>query len=153
MGVFDEMRRRAKDAFAKDEQITRPMTGIRDLEKTVLTLTPAIRQQEYDRVMDNAKTYHNGRHNEQIPVEVLGRLHALNRRIDRLNEVEAARDRQMKRGGPPTKNTIAEAVHKSFMERNKQYELIQQQSLQKATSKTAAKEAAKEHSHTQEVHA
>ena len=150
MGVFDGLRRRAKDAFAKDEQITRPITGVRDLEKAVLTLTPEIRKQEFDRNMDNAKAYYNGRHNEQIPVDVLERLHTLNRRIDRLNEVEAARERQMQRGGPPTKNTIAEAVHRSFVERSRQYELIHQRTLQKTATKTAAKEAVKDHS--QEVH-
>ena len=144
MGVFDELRRRLKDRTAQDEYRggDRPTELIREMNEGVVAMNPEQRSKQMKVIEAAVGAYYNGRHNEQIPADVMSDVRKLHQRVDRLNHVTEQMNFLMANGGPPTIDTVKQAVHESFMERQREYtKATQGKSAGKTKEKAMAVEA------------
>lgn len=122
MPYIDDARRWLKDHLSHDQYFeaygaSTPKKSLHAVEEALLDLTPSERIHQLNAVKDFSTVYYEGRHNEQIPLNVRQELWGLERRVERLNRVEAARERLMELGGPPSRETITEALERSAKER------------------------------------
>lgn len=119
MSVSDTIRRFVVDHSTEHyDPWVHPNESLRELEKSVTKMTPEERLQQLTHVAQNAVGYHLDRHGERrMPLETIQRLNTLEGRIIQMNardnQIQAARRALEGYGGPPTKNTVAEAVMRS----------------------------------------
>ena len=110
--------RRIRDAMRRDDELReRPEKTLARLNEAVDKLTPADRSSQLEHLRAARDVYFIGRHNMQPPYEFRVALAALEKRVERLNTVERAREVLVRFGGPPTKETIQEALDRSASER------------------------------------
>jgi hypothetical protein len=122
MGLFADTRHWIKDKYSNDEDIHgHPKTLIAQAEPPryghgedlLLKKSPEDRTRHIYYLRSQAILYHGGRHNEPIPQDTLKRLEELDKRVARLNMVDAARE-VIKKHGPPTDRTIEDSLRASF---------------------------------------
>src|SRR5947209_20263599 len=122
MGLLTDTRRWIKDMYSKDEDIHgHPKTLISQAEPPrygrgedlLLKKSPEDRTKHVDYLRGQAILYYGGRHDQAIPPEVIKSLDDLDKRVARLNMVDAARD-VLKTHGPPTERTIEGSLRASF---------------------------------------
>jgi hypothetical protein len=118
MALLDDARRWIKDRFVTDEHITMtPKAAIRQLETALPELSAGERQRNIDHLKYYSQSYYQGRHQEPVPAEVNATFAQLEREAARLNLVDRAREVVANYGGPPTRQTIADALERSARER------------------------------------
>jgi hypothetical protein len=118
MAILDDARRWLKDRFVTDEHITMaPKAALRQLETALADLSPGERQRNIEHLKYYADSYYLGRHRETVPREVLATFSELTREATRLNAVDRAREFVASYGGPPTRQTLADALERSARER------------------------------------
>lgn len=123
MPLLDDARRWMKDRLTTDEMIHgTPKQHMAMLEDHLVNLTPAERLKEIDRLKAYTTYYYQGHHNESTPADFRQQMRTMDQRVERLNAVDAARETLQKYGGPPSRETIAESLDRSFREREKQAE-------------------------------
>jgi hypothetical protein len=115
---LQDARRWLKDQSSYDEHITvSPKTSIREAEKHLSRMNGDERTRTLNHLKAYADLYYHGRHNENVPVEVRGRLQNLDRWVDRLNTVDRARQIVAQYGGPPTKQTFLDSLSRTYKQR------------------------------------
>jgi hypothetical protein len=133
MALVEETRRWVKDRLVEDENVNgRPHAKIRELSDALVHLTPGERKRNVEHLKAYVDYYYQGHHNEAVPVAVRHELGRIDRQIERLNTVDQARHILQKYGGPPTKETVAESLQRSALQRGKE--------LSKVTSRAPQKE-------------
>ena len=104
----------AKDLISHDEQIAeKPQNTLRDLSAVIEHMTADERKRNLEQLRAVSVIYFQGRHNMDFPPEFKHDLKALEKRAERLNEVDTARATLQKLGGPPTIETIYESLERS----------------------------------------
>lgn len=120
MPMLDEARRRIRDYFSHDEQITvRPAIAIQEIAANLSSMTAKERSRNVEHIKAYADLYYQGRHNENVPGDVREQLRFLERRTERLNTVDAARAIVEMYGGPPSRETVIESLERSEKERSR----------------------------------
>lgn len=118
MAISDELKRWAKDRLSHDEQISiHPTKAITAINDALTNLSSAERKKNIEHAKAYADLYYQGRHNMDVPKEVHQSIQQLERRAERLNVVDHARQVVAAYGGPPTKETVAASLERSAQER------------------------------------
>lgn len=156
MSYLDDARRWIKDQLANDQYAETygsetPRHSMRTLSGALPSLAPAQRLISFEALNHFATVYYEGRHNEPIPFDVQSNLSEMYRRMDRLNRVDAARERLRELGGPPTSSTISDAIARSLEERERQTidhkHSINQPSQVEVEAPTPVEDQKQRHSH------
>jgi hypothetical protein len=149
MGRFADTRRWIKDQFYRNDEDIQgsPKPALQFAQRNLLQMSAEERSQTVQHLNSYARLYYNGRHNERIPHEVERGLISIERRADRLNAVDQAREVVKKYGGPPTKETILDSLHRSY-EASKTKSMSQPvHEASHELTKTPIKAKQKEHTH------
>lgn len=119
MGLLADCRRSLSDQFMNEEENTgSPKPHLRKLEANLHTLTPTVRLTEIQFLRSYSEKYYKGFHSEAtVPSEVAQTFRKLDRQAEKLNVLSAADEVIRRHGGPPTKDTIYEAIDRSEKER------------------------------------
>jgi hypothetical protein len=134
MGMLDDARRWVTDRLSHDEYINgTPKEHMRTVDESLSQLSPNERLRNVAHVRAYSEYYYQGRHRESVPAEVRQQFAEMDRRIERLNAVDAARETLTGYGGPPSRDTVAESIDRSIKER------------QRESIKQAPTEAVREH--------
>ena len=117
--ALEEVKRWAKDRLSHDEQISiHPSKAITSVNDVLVQLSASERKKNIENVKAYADLYYQGRHNMDVPKEVQQRIEQLEKRAERANVVDQARQTIAAYGGPPTKETIAASLERSRQERS-----------------------------------
>lgn len=128
MPLLDEARRRIRDYFSYDEEISvRPSQALRDIEPNLGNMTATERTRAVEHIKAYSDLYYQGRHNERVPEDVSIRLRNLEHHAERLNTVDAARQIVKAYGGPPTRETVLDALDRSYKERHREQATVARQ--------------------------
>src|SRR5664279_2236970 len=122
MPLVDNARRWLRDRFAGDDGITvHPKVGLREVEANLANMTPAERQRNIQHVRAYASLYYQGRHNEFTPDDVVQTINRMDARAQRLDGVDRARQIVNEYGGPPSRQTVMDALDRSHQERLREH--------------------------------
>ena len=122
MAIADEIKRWTKDRFSQDENITTtPTKALRSVEENFSEFSSTERRRNIEHLKAYADLYYQGRHNTDVPKELRDSLQQLDKRAERLNAVDTAREVVAKFGGPPSPRTVEESLQRSLQERNREH--------------------------------
>lgn len=120
MAISDELKRWTKDRFSRDENITvTPAKALKSVDEILSELSSTERRRNIEHLKAYADLYYQGRHNMDLPKDVRDNITQLEKRAERLNVVDIAKDLVTKYGGPPSRQTIAESLERSAQERGR----------------------------------
>jgi hypothetical protein len=124
MSFIDDTRRWLKDRLsAQDEYIDgTPREKIQTLKDALPGMSAAERVRNLEHVRAYTTNYHLSRHNEAVPRETVQELYQIQRTAEKLSAVDHARSVMDRYGGPPSLQTINDALERSQKERESQRE-------------------------------
>lgn len=132
MPLFDDVRRWVKDRFTQDDLIDgSPKEKLREAERVLAQLSPAERTRTLEHAQAYATYYYEGHHRERVPPEVQRELTKVEKQVERMNAVDAARETLHRYGGAPTMHTIYESLDRSEKERESQRIAVKQPEAQR----------------------
>lgn len=132
MPLLDDVRRWAKDKFSQDEMIDgTPKEKLREAERALPQLSQSERTRTLEHVQAYATYYYEGHQRERVPAEVRQELAKIEKQVERMNSVDAARETLHRYGGAPTMHTIAESLERSEKEREANRVAVKQPEAQR----------------------
>ena len=123
MGVIDYSRRWLKDQLTHDENIDgTPEEKIKFLTANLKGMTVQERRTQVEHLKAYVDYYYVGHQNEAVPPKTKEEMRQLERTAEKMNLLDMALKTLDKFGGPPTRETVLDAVERSYKERAKEHQ-------------------------------
>jgi len=118
MALTNSAGRWVKDRLSNDPDIKEtPERGAKRLAEAIEQLSAEERQKNLQHLRAYSDLYYQGRHNMAVPKEMTEELKRLEERAQRLNTVDRARTVVQQFGGPPSEESLKEALERSQRQR------------------------------------
>jgi len=118
MALTDSAGRWVKDRLSDDPDIKEtPEKSAKRLAGAIEKLSAEERQKNLQHLRAYSDLYYQGRHNMAVPKEMTEELKRLEERAQRLNTVDRARGVVQQFGGPPSEQSLNEALERSQAQR------------------------------------
>ena len=118
MALTDSAGRWMKDRLSDDPDIKEtPEKSAKRLAGAIEKLSAEERQKNLQHLRAYSDLYYQGRHNMAVPKEMTEELKRLEERAQRLNTVDRARAVVQQFGGPPSEQSLHEALERSQLQR------------------------------------